>query len=61
MLSTPSYTKIYLEKKNFVVSYHSYFLIYTRLIEFRKMRISNFIIACHADTEDKYNKGFFFM
>lgn len=41
MLSTPSYTKIYFEKKNLSYLYNIHtFFIYTRLIEFRRMRIS---------------------
>lgn len=62
MLSTPSYTKIYFEKKNLSYLYNIHtFFIYTRLIEFRRMRISNFIIPCNADTEYMYKQGFFFL
>lgn len=62
MLSTPSYTKIYFEKKNLSYLYNIHtFSIYTRLIEFRRMRISILSYLAMLTQNTCTSKVFFFL
>lgn len=62
MLSTPSYTKIYFEKKNLSYLYNIHtFFIYTRLIEFRRMRISILSYLAMLTQNTCTSKVFFFL
>lgn len=62
MLSTPSYTKIYVEKKNLSYLYNIHtFFIYTRLIEFRRMRISILSYLAMLTQNTCTSKVFFFL